>query len=92
MLNTFGGLAKSNHSIRTFIQDFLIFEYVPDTIPTVLIGQECIYRSTHVLRKSYIQLKQLYFDLALKKFQYEFEHPKHFLKEPTNLVHARNDI
>ena len=51
LLNTFGGLAKSNHSIRTFIQDFLIFAYVPDTIPTVLRASVYIQIYTCVAQK-----------------------------------------
>ena len=48
LLNTFGGLANSNHSIRIFIQNFFIFAYVSDTILTILMAKLSIYRSTHV--------------------------------------------
>ena len=48
LLNTFSGLAKSNHSIRTFIQNFTIFAYGPVTILTVLMAKVYKYRSIHV--------------------------------------------
>ena len=82
LLNTFGGLANSNHSIRIFIQNFFIFAYVPDTILTVLMAKLYVQIYTCVAKKL-LTLTSMIFFIGVKKFQYEFEHPKHFLTEPS---------
>ena len=92
LLNTFGGLANSNHSIRIFIQNFFIFAYVPDTILTVLMAKLSIYRSTHVQRKSYLHLHQWYFLLALKSSNMNLNILSIFSRNPANLADASNHI
>ena len=91
LLNTFGGLANTNHSIRIFIQNFFIFAYVPDTILTVLMAKLYIKIYTCVAKKL-LTLTSMIFLLALKSSNMNLNILSIFSRNPANLADATNRI